>query len=144
MEQPAMYNLMIAAAAAGINRSTVLRAIKASRISGQRDATGGWEIDPAEFHRVFPALPLPASASAQPDQQQTQKTFDPNSAKHAIAKKAVTPRHTTIRYGALVSGQIGLRHKASITVRGASDRNLCQGVLQTMALHVAQDMSYRS
>jgi hypothetical protein len=53
-----MYNLISAAAAAGVNRSTVLRAIKAGRISGQRDATGGWEIDPAEFHRVFPPLSL--------------------------------------------------------------------------------------
>jgi hypothetical protein len=67
----AMYNLMSAAAAAGVNRSTVLRAIKAGRISAQRDATGGWEIDPAEFHRVFPPLPLPAAASPQQDQQQT-------------------------------------------------------------------------
>ena len=65
-----MYNLMSAAAAAGVNRSTVLRAIKAGRVSGQRDATGGWQIDPAEFHRVFPPLPLPATASAQQDQQQ--------------------------------------------------------------------------
>jgi hypothetical protein len=40
-------------------------------------------------------------------------------------------------------GQIGLRHKASIILRGASGRNLYQGVLQTMALHVAHDMSYR-
>jgi predicted site-specific integrase-resolvase len=30
-----VYNLMTAAAAAGINRSTVLRAIKAGRISAQ-------------------------------------------------------------------------------------------------------------
>ena len=34
----AMYNLMSAAAAAGVNRSTLLRAIKAKRISAQRDA----------------------------------------------------------------------------------------------------------
>jgi hypothetical protein len=66
-----MYNLMTAAAAAGVNRSTVLRAIKAGRISGQRDATGGWEIDPAEFHRVFPPLLLPAAAAAQQEPQQT-------------------------------------------------------------------------
>jgi len=65
-----MYNLMSAAAAAGVNRSTVLRAIKAGRVSAQRDATGGWEIDPAEFHRVFPPLPLPAAASPQQNQQQ--------------------------------------------------------------------------
>jgi hypothetical protein len=65
-----LYNLMSAAAAAGVNRSTVLRAIKAGRLSAQRDATGGWAIDPAEFHRVFPALPTAPAASAQQDQQQ--------------------------------------------------------------------------
>ena len=58
-----MYNLMSAAAAAGINRSTVLRAIKAGRISAQRDSNNNWEIDPAEFHRVFPPLPSPATAA---------------------------------------------------------------------------------
>src|SRR6516165_9823029 len=64
-------------------------------------------------------------------------------------------RHTTTRRGApavvsciqqrpapYVSGQIGLRHKASTTARGASGRNLYQGVVQTMALHVAHHMSY--
>lgn len=59
-----MYNLISAAAAAGINRSTVLRAIKAGKISAQRDEAGGWQIDPGEFHRAFP--PLPAAAQ-QPD-----------------------------------------------------------------------------
>src|SRR5215470_19788808 len=67
-------------------------------------------------------------------------------------------RHTTTRRGALaasyiqqrrpvphVSGQInGLRHKASITARGASDHNPYQVVLQTMALHADHHMSYRS
>ena len=66
-----MYNLMSAAAAAGVNRSTVLRAIKAGRISAQRDSNNNWEIDPAEFHRVFPPLPSIAAASPQHDQQQT-------------------------------------------------------------------------
>ena len=60
-----MYNLMSAAAAAGVNRSTVLRAIKAGRISGQRDATGGWQIDPAEFHIAGrPRAHGPASSSS--------------------------------------------------------------------------------
>jgi hypothetical protein len=43
-----MYNLVSAAAAAGVNRSTVLRAIKGGRIGAQRDATGGWLIEPKE------------------------------------------------------------------------------------------------
>src|SRR5262249_3168939 len=45
----AVYNLASAAAATGVNRSTVLRAIKAGRLSAQRDETGGWQIDPAEL-----------------------------------------------------------------------------------------------
>jgi GH24 family phage-related lysozyme (muramidase) len=43
-----MHNLVSAAAATGVNRSTILRAIKAGRISAQRDETNGWQIDPAE------------------------------------------------------------------------------------------------
>src|SRR5262249_53916621 len=35
-------------------------------------------------------------------------------------------------------------NKWPITARGASDHNPYQGVLQTMALHAAHDMSYRS
>jgi len=59
-----VYNLASAAAATGVNRSTVLRAIKAGRLSAQRDETGGWQIDPAELHRVFPPLPAPATGSS--------------------------------------------------------------------------------
>jgi predicted site-specific integrase-resolvase len=48
-----VYNLATAAAAAGINKSTVLRHIKAGKVSATRDQNGGWQIDPAEFHRTF-------------------------------------------------------------------------------------------
>src|SRR5262249_46628963 len=72
-------------------------------------------------------------------------------------------RHTITRWGALaasciaaayiqqrrpvphVSGQInGLRHKASITARGASDHKPSQVVLQTMACHPAHHMPNHS
>ena len=43
-----------AAAATGVSKSTILRAIKAHRISAERSDTGDWHIDPAELHRVFP------------------------------------------------------------------------------------------
>ena len=49
----------------------MLRAIKVGRISAQRDSNNNWEIDPAEFHRVFPPLPSAAAVSPQQDQQQT-------------------------------------------------------------------------
>jgi hypothetical protein len=64
-----MYNLASAAAATGVNRSTILRAIKAGRLSAQRDAQGGWEVDPAELHRVFPPLPAAAAAAQETAQR---------------------------------------------------------------------------
>jgi hypothetical protein len=79
-----------------------------------------------------------------------------SSAAMSRQKKAVALRHTYYSSGCsscfmyskaprpLLRAKIGLRHKASITARGASDRNLYQGVVPTMALHVAHDMSCRS
>jgi hypothetical protein len=49
-----------AAQATGLNRSTILRAIKKGRISGQLDDHGAWSVEPVELHRVFaPAQAAP-------------------------------------------------------------------------------------
>lgn len=48
------YNLATAAEAAGLNKTTIWRAIKTGKISANRSALGGWEIEPAELHRVYP------------------------------------------------------------------------------------------
>ena len=51
------YTLGEAARATGRNKSTILRAIKAGVLSATRDpADGGWQIEPAELHRVYPAI----------------------------------------------------------------------------------------
>src|SRR3954451_21519819 len=51
------YNLAHAGTAVGRNRSTILKAIRRGAISASRDeATGGWLIEPAELHRVFPPV----------------------------------------------------------------------------------------
>src|SRR5262249_58366585 len=50
------YSLVEAAIACGVNRSTVLRAIKASKISASKDEQGEWRIEPAEVHRVYPQV----------------------------------------------------------------------------------------
>jgi len=50
------YSLVEAAIACGVNRSTVLRAIKASKISASKDEQGEWRIEPAEVHRVYPPV----------------------------------------------------------------------------------------
>jgi hypothetical protein len=56
------YNLPQAAAAVGRDRSTILRAIKAGKLSATRDAaSNGWLIEPAELHRLY---------AVQPDAQQ--------------------------------------------------------------------------
>ena len=56
-----MYSLVTGAAATGVNRSTILRAIKAGKLSAERDGSGAWVIQPVELHRLFPPLPqLPA------------------------------------------------------------------------------------
>jgi hypothetical protein len=58
------YSLITAAAATGVNRTTILRAIKAGKISAERDAQGAWMIQPAELHRIFPPLPQVPAGSA--------------------------------------------------------------------------------
>jgi hypothetical protein len=48
------YSLSNAAAACGVYKSTVLRSIKAGRLTATKDALGQWRIEPAELHRVYP------------------------------------------------------------------------------------------
>ena len=47
------YSLSEAATACGVYKSTVLRSIKAGRLTGTKDALGQWRIEPAELHRVY-------------------------------------------------------------------------------------------
>jgi len=46
------YSLGAAAAATGLNKTSILRAIKNGKISGTKDALGQWWVEPAELHRV--------------------------------------------------------------------------------------------
>jgi excisionase family DNA binding protein len=45
-----------AAAATGVNRSTIYRAFKSGRMTATRTDTGQIEVDPAELFRVFPPV----------------------------------------------------------------------------------------
>jgi FtsZ-binding cell division protein ZapB len=71
-----LFNLVSASAATGVSRSTVLRAIKAGKISAERDATGGWSIQPCELFRVFPPLPVPATEDTQQKTEQADGLVD--------------------------------------------------------------------
>jgi len=58
-----MYSLATAAAACGVNRSTILRAIKSGKISAVRNEHNEWDIQPSAVHRVYPPV---ARTDAQP------------------------------------------------------------------------------
>lgn len=53
------YSLSQAATATGKDRSTIQRAIKNGKISALLNDAGTYQIDPAELHRVFPAVAMP-------------------------------------------------------------------------------------
>jgi hypothetical protein len=62
------YSLQSAATACGVNRSTILRAIKSGRISATKDELGAWVLEPVEVHRVYPLVAVDgANAVALPD-----------------------------------------------------------------------------
>jgi hypothetical protein len=50
------YTLGAAARACGMSKTSILRSIKAGRISAGRDEFGQWAIEPCELHRVYPTL----------------------------------------------------------------------------------------
>jgi hypothetical protein len=62
----AAFTLGTASRATACAKSTILRAIKAGRISATRDDLGQWQIDPTELFRVFPALALPGATAEKP------------------------------------------------------------------------------
>ena len=69
------FTLGTASQATGCAKSTILRAIKAGRISAVRDDLGQWQIEPAELFRVFPALALP-DATPQTGKMERDATTD--------------------------------------------------------------------
>jgi len=60
------YSLQQAATATGLNKSTILRAIKAGKISAVRDEQGQWQVEPAELHRVYPVADAAERTGAMP------------------------------------------------------------------------------
>src|SRR5215212_4419787 len=66
-ERAMAYTLSEAARAAGRGKTTLLRMIRSGRLSATRDpVTGGWLVEPAELHRLYP--PAHHEAVHQPDQ----------------------------------------------------------------------------
>lgn len=51
-----VYSLREAADAVGKGKPAILKAIQSGKISAIKDDHGEWKIDPAELHRVYPAV----------------------------------------------------------------------------------------
>jgi hypothetical protein len=60
-----MLTLAQAAAMTGMNRSSILRAIKRGALTGTKDHNDVWHVDGAELARVFPVTPLNAQLAPQ-------------------------------------------------------------------------------
>jgi hypothetical protein len=50
------YTLAEAANATGVNQTTILKAIQSGKIIGTKDELGNWQVEPAELHRLYPAV----------------------------------------------------------------------------------------
>ena len=65
------FNIIEAARAARVDKSTISKAIKAGKLSATRKENGGWEIDAAELFRVYPPSsdkePSPPSSASAPE-----------------------------------------------------------------------------
>jgi hypothetical protein len=85
------YSLQQAADAAGVNKSTILRAIQAGKVSAARSEHGQWIIQPAELHRVYP----PASAGNGKDNGAGNITQQPELAE-ANARAALAEREAAL------------------------------------------------
>lgn len=66
MRDPMRYTLGTAAKATGKSKTTIQRAIAKGQISANRVDGGGYSIDPAELHRVFPHLNVGETVTCDP------------------------------------------------------------------------------
>ena len=76
------YSLAQAADAVGTARSSILRVIKAGKISATRDENNEGQIEPAEPHRVYPA---PAAETSRTDELIAELRARLEDMRHALA-----------------------------------------------------------
>jgi hypothetical protein len=87
-ERTAMpYSLQQAVTATGLNKSTILRAIKAGKVSAVRDEQGQWQVEPAELHRVYP----PVAAAAERTDAMPQNAMPPGHQRMDARASALLP-----------------------------------------------------
>ncbi len=68
-----LYTLGQAAKATGRSKPTIQRAVKSGLISAKKNENGSYTIDPAELHRVFPAVTSLDNDTGDMKQSETQE-----------------------------------------------------------------------
>lgn len=86
-----MYTLGTAAKATGLAKSTIHRAIKTGRLSARSKDGTGYEIDPAELHRVFPPVGVPSNPSNSSAESTVERSATPeengsNPVEHSVPR----------------------------------------------------------
>src|SRR4030081_1423518 len=119
-EQHMSYTLGQAAKAVGMSKTSILRSIKAGRISAGRDELGQWAIEPCELHRVYPPL------------------ADDTGTGNGTEERGVTGGETALAQGPLAA--------AGGTAGGTRDHGSAEGTLTRAASVVAANApsSHRS
>jgi len=69
------YTAGQAAKATGVATATITRALKSGKISGKKDDSGAWMIDPSELHRVFPPASLKDDETPHTQDHERQNTL---------------------------------------------------------------------
>jgi hypothetical protein len=82
------YTLATAAKATGLNRSTILKAIKTDKIVACKDLFGQWCIEPSELHRVYPAIAELSAGSDTLGRRKASKAAALDAQIEALIKKA--------------------------------------------------------
>lgn len=97
------YTLGAAARATGKSKATISRAIKSGPLSALRDDAGGYLIEPAELHRVYPATGNTTGAVKQyapPGRQDVTPSLETVALPRLIAEQAETIRDLRARLDA--------------------------------------------
>jgi hypothetical protein len=96
IRNPMQYTLGTAAKATGKSKSTLSRDIKGGKISATRRDDGSYEIDPAELHRVYPAVERGTSSWHRAENDPQPHSEHPETRSLAAELAAVRARLETI------------------------------------------------
>jgi hypothetical protein len=78
-----------AAAAVGMTRQGIIKAIKTGRISAEKDQNGAWTIEPVELHRVYAPVNQNAATAAQPVESGLQGNLQAAEREIAVLRETV-------------------------------------------------------